>query len=356
MMRIALASLVATLALLGSAGPALADTASLSVTTDAGLPDPVAYIPRVFTVSGTASGSVHLYVKHRAAGGPCASSAYTDSGTFLEGAFYGLPISGSFTIKKTLTWRRPGTWMLCFWMAGEETSISTPTTQVMTVRAPPAAIGATMTPNPARAGDPAQMTVAGTTEAPRRVYAKMRAADGTPCGPTFDADPGGSMIAGWSVEGAFAIKANLNNPVLGQYLVCTWLAGDSADDLPVAGPVAQVFGVVRPRPIRVSSVRVLNCRSASKLSRVRAAKVKSVCMRYGFSMPPLTGERLSLSYITPAHRVYKTVRSKATGRRAQVLKTAALPSRAFRHRPGTWRAILRVDNHELSSTTFKVTR
>jgi hypothetical protein len=357
MMRIALASLVATLALLSSAGAALADTASLSVTTDAGLPDPVAYIPRVFTVSGTSSGSVHLYIKHRAAGGaPCAASAYTDSGTFLDGAFYGVPISGSFTMMRALTWRRPGTWMVCFWMAAEETSIATPTTQVMTVRAPPAAIGATMNPNPARAGDPAQFTVAGTTEAPRRVYAKIRAADGTPCGPTFDADPGGSMIAGWSVAGAFAIKANLDNPVLGQYLVCTWLAGDSADDLPVAGPVAQVFGVVRPRAIRVSSARAVNCKTHRKLRRIRATKVKSVCMRYGFYSPPLAGERLSLSYVTPARRVYKTVASTSRGARAIVLKGAALPSRAFKRRRGTWRAILRVDNHELTRTTFKVTR
>jgi hypothetical protein len=357
MMRIARASLVVTLALLGSAGPAWADSASLSVTTDGGLPDPVAYIPRVFTVSGTATGSVNLYVKHRAAGGPpCAASAYTDSGTFLEGAFYGVPISGAFAMNKTLTWRRPGTWLVCFWMASEETSITAPTSQVMTVRGPPAAIGATMTPNPAHAGEPAQITVAGTTEAPRRVYAKIRAADGTPCGPTFDADPGGGMIAGWSVEGAFAIKANLDNPVLGQYLICTWLAGDSADDLPVAGPVAQVFGVVRPRPIRVSSASAVNCKTHRKLRKIRATKLKSLCMRYGFSSPPLAGERLSLSYVTPARRVYKTVGARSRGARAIVLKGAALPSRAFKRRRGTWRAILRVDNHELSSTTFKVTR
>jgi hypothetical protein len=355
-MRVALASLVATLALLGGAGPALADTASLSVTTDAGLVDPVAYVPRVFTVSGTASVSEYLFVKHRAAGGPpCAASAYTDSGTFLDGGFYGVPVSGSFALRKTLTWRRPGTWMVCFWMASEETSIATPTTEVMTVRAPAAAISATMSPNPAHAGEPAQITVAGTTEANRRVYAKIRAADGMPCAPTFDADPGGSMIAGWSVEGAFALKANLDNPVLGQYLVCTWLAGDSADDLPVAA-VGQVFGVVRPRPIRVSSAAAVNCKTHHKLRRIRATKVKSVCMRYGFSSPPLAGERLSLSYVTPAHRVYKTVGATSRGARAVVLKGTALPARAYKRRRGTWRAILRINNHELSSTTFKVTR
>jgi hypothetical protein len=355
MMRIAMATMVATVVLLAGATAALADTASISVTTPDGRSDPVAYIPRLFTVSGTAGATERLYIKHRAAGGaPCAASAYTDSGTFLDAAFYGVTVSGSFSMQKTLSWRTPGTWMLCFWLAGDETSLTTPITEVMTVRSPGAVISATMTPNPARAGDPARVTVGGTSEAPRRVYAKIRVADGTACGRTFDADPGGSMIAGWSVEGAFAIRADLNTPTLGQYLVCMWLAGDSDDVLPAAGPVAEVLGVVRPRPIRVSSASAVNCKTHRKLGRIRATRVKSVCMRYGFSSPPLAGERLSLSYVTPAHGIYKTVGSTSRGARAVVLK--ALPARAYKRRQGTWRAILRVDNHQLSSTTFKITR
>jgi hypothetical protein len=356
MVRAALAGLVAAGALLAGAAPALADTAALSVTASDGSVDPVAYIPRVITVSGTATASTRLFVKHRAAGGaPCAPSAFTDSGTFVDGSFYNVPVSGPFSFQQILTWRTPGTWMVCFWLANTETSLATPISQAITVRTPAGSIGASVLPNPPRAGDLAQVTVAGVSEAPRRVYAKLRPADGTACAPTFDLDPGGGMIAGWSVDGPFSIKANINNPTFGQYMVCMWLAGDSDDTLPVAGPVAQAFSVVRARPIVVSSTTLLNCRSKSKLQKVAARKVKSVCLRYKFSSAPLAGERLSVTYLTPSRRTYKTVKLTSRGGTSQTLATAALPVRAYSHRKGLWRVLLQIDNHQVSNRVFRVT-
>jgi hypothetical protein len=356
MMRGTVVGIAVAVAVLAGAGSALADSASLSVTTDAGVSDPVAYIPRNFTLSGSGSGGKYLFVKHRAAGGPpCASSVYTDSGTFLDAAFYGAPMNGAFSIRRVLTWRTPGTWMLCYWFATEETAIAAPITQLIGVRQPPASIVATPNPDPLTAGEQATITVSGTTEATRRVYAKLRAADGRPCAPTFDADPGGSMIAGWTVSAAYSIATYVNDPVLGQYLVCTWLAGESDDQLPVAAS-SQVINVVRGRPIVVSSVTPLDCRTRSKLKRVRARRVKSVCLRYRFSSAPLRGEQLSLSYMTPKRRTYKTVTLKSPGGRSQTLVRAALPARAYRHRHGTWRAILRIPGHQLSSIGFKVTK
>ncbi|HEX7298624.1 MAG TPA: hypothetical protein VF257_06435 [Solirubrobacteraceae bacterium] len=357
-MRGALASLVTTVALLGSAAPALADSASLSVTTSTGQADPVAYIPRIFTVSGSASGAgKHLYIKHRAAGGAaCAPSAYTDSGTFLDASFYGVPVTGAFSLQRILTWRAPGTWMLCFWLATDETAIATPATQTITVRTPAANIGATVSPNPVRAGDRARIAVAGTTEAPRRVYAKIRPADGPSCGPSFDADPGGEMVDGWSVDGAFSIDAYVNDPVVGRYLVCMWLAGSSDDGAPVAGPQAQIFDVVRGRPVVVSSAVALNCKTKRVIRHIgHAGRVKSVCMRYRFSSPPAEGERLFVSYVSPKRGTYKTVRATWPAGQARTLTTATLPARAYKHRRGLWRAILRVGGKQVRSTAFRVT-
>lgn len=355
-MRAALASLGVTVALLAGAAPALADSASISVTAGDGSVDPVAYIPRVFTVSGVSSPNLHLFVKHRAAGGsPCAPSAFTDSGTFVDASFYGPAVSGAFALQQILTWRAPGTWLVCFWLASSETKFATPMSQVVTVRAPAGSIGATVAPNPPRVGDRAQITVAGVSEAPRRVYAKLRPDDGTSCGPTFDLDPGGAMISGWSVDGAFSIKANLNNPVLGKYLVCMWLAGSSDDSGPIAGPVVDGFNVVRARPVVVSSSKVLNCRSRKAVARVLATSVKSVCLRYGFRSAPLAGERMSLTWVTPAHRTYKTVRVTSRGGSTQTLNTAALPARAYAKRRGLWRAILKVDGRHVSSKAFRIT-
>jgi hypothetical protein len=355
-MRGAVAGIAVTVGLLAGAGSALADSASLTVTTDAGVSDPVAYIPRNFTVSGSVTGAKKLFVKHRAAGGPpCAGSAYTDPGTFLDTSFYGATVSGPFSITRVLTWRTPGSWMLCYWFANAETAPAPAITQVVSVRQPPGSIGAAVNPVAPVAGEHATITLSGATEATRRVYAKIRPADGTPCAASFDADPGGAMTDGWTVTGAYSIPTYLNNPVLGRWLVCMWLAGESDDQLPVAQS-SQVFDVVRGRAIVVSSVNVLDCRTRTTLKRVRVKTTRSVCLRYRFSSPPLRGEKLSLSYMTPKRRAYKTVTLKSAGGKSQTLVKAALPTRAYRNRHGMWRAILRVPGHQVSSIRFKVTK
>jgi hypothetical protein len=43
------------------------------------------------------------------------------------------------------------------------------------------------------------------------------------------------------------------------------------------------------------------------------------------------------------------------GGKSQTLVKAALPVRAYRHRHGSWRAILRIPGHQVSNIRFKVT-
>jgi hypothetical protein len=351
--RVGLASLVATLALLVSAAAALADSASISVTAADGSPDPVAYIARVFTISGTASAGKYLYVKHRPVGGaPCAPSAYSDSGRLTTG-FYGSSAADSFAIQRVWTWDAPGNWTFCMWLASSETAITTPIAQTITFRTPGAQVGVSLRPSVPKVGERAQVTIAGATEAPRRIWAKVRPGPGAACAPTYDLDSGQSLIDGWDADGAFDAKRYTTQSSPGQYLICAWLAGSSFDPWPVAGPQALAFNVVTPPPV-VSSVATLNCASRSAVARVRASNVKSVCLRYRFSTPPSAGTRLSLSYVTPARRTYKTVTSTWPSKRSQTMTLAALPARAYKHRRGTWRAILRVGARQLKRTTFRV--
>jgi hypothetical protein len=361
MMRVAFASLLTTVALLAGAGAALADGVTINVTAANGQSDPAAYLPRVLTVSGTATGSKYLYVKHRATGGgACAPSAFTDSGTWVDPTFYSVPVNGSFSVQRILTWRSPGTWMFCFWLASAETTVTTPITQALTFRPAAGAIGATVSPAVPRPDQRALITIAGTSEAPRRVYAKVRAADGGGCASTYDADPGEGMTDGWSVDGAFSIKAYTTRSTPGAYLICTWLAGSSDDPLPVAGPQAQTFNVVSGPPV-VSSVSTLNCKTRRAIARVRAiarfraSKIKSVCMRYRFSRAPWGGAPISVSYVTPKRRTYKTVRSTWSSPQSQTLTTASLPGRAYKHRRGTWRVILHIGSQRIKTTSFRVT-
>lgn len=340
-----LACLAAALVALLCAGTARADTGSLSITTEGGQPDPVAYIPRVFTVSGTATGTgKHLYVKHRAAGGTgCAPSAFSDTGTWPDASFYGPAVSSAFTFQKILTVRSPGTWLFCFWLAADETATTTPIAQTITFREPAGTIGAAVYPAVPRPGQAAQITVAGSTESARRVYAKIRPADGPPCATSYDADPGGGFIGGWSVDGPFSISANATEAYPGSYLICLWLAGASDDSLPIGGVRQQGYVVERPPQPHVTSIAILNCRTGKHLKRVRARTTKSVCLRYRFSTPPAPGLSVSVAYVTPRHVIYKAVRMTWPGGASTTMTSKALPSRAYLHRRGTWFAVLRVD-------------
>jgi hypothetical protein len=353
-LRVTLVALATSAALLAGAEGALAASASIAVTTADGRLDPAAYLPRVFTISGVADTGGRLFVKHRAAGGGgCAPNALTDSGEWLDASVYGAPVSGPFTFQRVLTFKKPGTWMFCFWLAPDETTITTPMTQTIAFRSPAGAIGATVRPATARPGQRAYVTVSGQSEAPRRVYAKVRAANGVPCAPSYDADPGEFMIDGWSVDGAYTINANTTQKARGRYVICMWLAGSSDDTLPAAGPVQQLFDVAPP-PAAVSSVATLNCRSRTAVGRVQRAKVKSVCLRYRFSRTPVAGARVQVSYLTPANRTYKTVTSTWPGGRARTLITASLPGRAYKHRRGTWRVVLRVAGTQIKRSSFRV--
>jgi hypothetical protein len=353
-LRVTLVALATSAVLLAGAEGALAASASIAVTTADGRPDPAAYLPRVFTISGSADISERLFVKHRATGGGgCGPSALTDSGEWLDASVYGAPVSGPFTFQRALTFKRPGTWMFCFWLAPDETTITTPISQVITFRSSAGTIGASLRPTTPRPGQRAYVTVSGQSEAPRRVYAKVRAANGVPGAPSYDADPGEFMIDGWSVDGAYTINANTTQSAPGRYVVCMWLAGSSDDTLPAAGPVQQLFDVAPP-PAAVSSVATLNCKSRKAIGRVQRGKVKSVCVRYRFSRAPLAGARVQASYMTPANRTYTTVTSTWPGGKARTLTTASLPGRAYKHRRGTWRVVLRVAGVQVKRSSFRV--
>jgi hypothetical protein len=351
--RVLLPALAATAGLLVGASTAMAASASISVTAANGASDPVAYIPRVFAITGTAPAGTNLYVKHRPAGGaPCAPTAYDDPGRLSTG-FYGPAAGATFAVQRAWTWDAPGAWTFCIWLAPSETTISTPIAQTVMFRTPSGQIASRIRPGTPRVGQRAEVTVAGDSEAPRRIWVKIRPASGGPCAPTYDMDSGRSLIDGWDADGAFDARRYVTQTTPGQYVICDWLAGTSFDPLPVAGPSALTFNVA-PAPPVVSSVATLDCRKRTAISRVRAGEVKSVCVRYRFAKPPAAGSRLSVSYVTPRRKTYKTVIATWPSKTVKTLTTAPLPGRAYKHRRGTWRATLRVGGTKIKSTSFKV--
>ena len=335
----------------------MADSASISVAATGGQPDPWPTCAGCSPSAGTATGAKHLYVKHRAAGGAgCAPTAFSRRGNVARRVFYGAAVNGPFSLERTLAWGKPGTWMFCFWLAADENSVTTPSMQAVTFREPAGTIGAAVYPAVPRPGQRAQITVAGTTESSRRVYAKIRSADGPPCASSYDADPGGEFVGGWSVDGAFSINANATEAEPGTYLICLWLAGDSADSLPIGGVRQQTYAVVRPPTPRVSSIAIINCRTGKHLKLIRAHATTSVCMRYRFSTPPAAGLSVSVAYVTPRHVMYKMVSMTWPGGTSTTMTSKALPVRAYLHRRGTWYAVLRVDGAWVRTKALHVVR
>lgn len=245
----ALVVVIAMAQLMAGAAPAAADTAVLSVTTTTGQSDPAAGVPRIFTVTATTAEPKRLYVKHRATGGaPCAPSAYSDSGEYLEHyEFIGGAVNGSVNYQGVFTWSKPGDVLYCMWLAASKETISTPIAQTVTFRAPTATVSGSVDPVRPRRGALATATITGATETPTRLYATIRGAGGASCAPTAESDTGEPVINGTSVDGSFSAKATVTQGSAGTYLICLWLAPSSAS-APIAGPQPVIFTVDAPPP------------------------------------------------------------------------------------------------------------
>ena len=332
----------------------MADTVAIGVTAASGRPDPMAFSPRVFTISGTSTTSKRLYIKFRAAGGaPCSSTPVGDPGRWLTGFAGDSVVTGAFGFERVITWDASGPFTFCYWLAPSDSSIATPFTQTIAFRPPTGAIDATViSPSVHRPDQYFTLTLSGTTEAPARVYAKIRPAGGAPCASTYASDPGDNLRNGEDVGGPYATfpVAVESNP--GQYLVCMWLMGAANNPAIIAGPTSRIIDIVQPPPVasRLSSV---DCRNNRKLPKVRIGKVKAVCVRYGFSVEPRNGSKVTIAFMTPKGRRYSSVGLVwEEGTRAVTAKW--LRALAYRHRRGRWHVILRVNGKQVRSTSFRV--
>ena len=264
-------------------GTALADSASISVTTTAGQSDPAAQVPRTFTLKGNVAAPKNYYVRYRATGGaPCAGSADADTGDAF-GGWYGGSANGNFEDTQALTWDRPGSYQFCIWLADDRYEVVTPISQVITFRSPGGTISATLDPPVPRPGQVTRVAITGSSEAEKNVYARIRGAGSPGCAPTAGADNGSSLIYGDPVNGAFALPTTMTIERAGDYIMCLWLADSDEDAAPVAGPQPIPFSVVAPpRPACVvpfirkgSTVRTAKRKLKKARCKMRTVKRRS---------------------------------------------------------------------------------
>lgn len=217
--------LTATLIAAGAtAGPGMADTASIAVVDADGRHDPAVEVSRTFTLAGNAVAPAELYVKHRAAGGaPCASTAFGDSGEYLDdfSPSDAVEINGDFVERSAQTWGDAGPRMFCVWLAAGELVPATPITQVIDFRLPVRTVDVILPAGPIAPLTPFALTLSGTVEAPTGVFASL-ASPGSRCGATLATDGNFPTLLGAPVEGTFSVPVTAPKRPAGDYTACVW--------------------------------------------------------------------------------------------------------------------------------------
>jgi len=282
-MGLALAAVIWMIAGLALVDDARANSASITVTTSIGLSDPAAGVPRVFTLRGISDRPGRVYVSYRGPGGAsCAPSASSDSGRSV-GSFYGASVNGAFSFSEARSWTSPGPVVFCIWLARSESAIAVPIAQTIVFRPPAGSISALVNPLTPAVNEATAISVSGQSEAPARVYAKIRI-DG-PCASSFDADSGRVLLSGDPVNGSFLLLASTMQANAGAYALCLWLALSSGDSTPIAAQLQRVNVLGPPRaqkrpPKCVVPGVTRRIRLTTMKSRIRAANCMVGKVRY----------------------------------------------------------------------------
>jgi hypothetical protein len=121
----------------------------------------------------------------------------------------------------------------------------------------------------------------------------------------------------------------------------------------IAGRSARVIDVVEPRPV-ASRLSVVNCRNDHKLARISVrTRLAAICARYGFSVEPRNGSRVTVAFVMPSGRTYSSV-GMVWKDGARAVTARWLKAGAFKRRPGRWRMVPRVNGTPVRSTSFRV--
>lgn len=244
----ALAALLLASMMVGSGSASAAIT--MSVTTPAGVVDPVEDLPRVFRIDGLGTGAEDdTYVRYRSgdlSATPCATRPENDTGDWLV---YGSDASaGTLAIEKTF--ESSGTFSFCIWRGwGSYTAARTPNPIPVTFRDPTGSMTHAFSAQPFMVGAGGSISVTISTEAGRYAYASDAPA-GTPCALTWAADPGtnASFIDTWMDGGTETFTRTISaDSAPGSYRTCVWLTESTSDTAPINGG-AYMFEYAVQRP------------------------------------------------------------------------------------------------------------
>jgi hypothetical protein len=197
--------------------------------------DPVQDVPTSLTVAGSAAQPAGTVVYARRAGGaPCAPTAQSESGATIAGGPTGTTFSGAFGYSANWTPGPPGEYLVCSYLfATWSDAPLAVASQTIAVRAPRGSIRVRLSPATPVAGNAFIVTFTGTSEATRRLFAKLDPA-GAACALTPGADSGVPLDYKPPPNQGEYVQPYALTREAGTYQLCAWLAARPDDTAPVA--------------------------------------------------------------------------------------------------------------------------
>ncbi len=197
-----------------------------------------------FVATGTTTATNEIYAKYRPSGGvPCAPSYAADSGT---SRLFADP-SGT---QDVITSDEPGAYVFCAYLAASSTVAPVEAfTLPVNVRANTATL-AVQAPATGFPGVAVPVTLSGTTELGRTLYAKAKPVGAGPCAQSRSADPASESFAfSEPALGVFGLP-RLAGPFsdVGQYTLCAWLQ-EGFSDVVAEAAASAVVNIIPPVPV-----------------------------------------------------------------------------------------------------------
>ena len=246
------------------AGPAMADTSSITVAASTATPEQAIPVDLTFSGTNALTGNAEVEAVVRPAGGlSCLSSYQEDTTTFpgqdvaifAPGAQSVAP--GAYSVAGTFKPPAAGAYQLCAWLAQNQNStdqaVTAPATLTISARAPQVSQLTVTVPKNPQPGVSFPITYTTQTDQQLSLYSVLIAADRAPCPAGFELDQqenrAETVLSGSGSQPVFggpATTAVVTKQRTGAYLVCTWVEGPNGGEVDDSASTPLTVGTLTP--------------------------------------------------------------------------------------------------------------
>jgi hypothetical protein len=265
------------------AGPAMADTSTITAASSTATPEQAVPVDLSFSGTNALTSSAEVEAVVRPAGGlSCLSSYQEDTSTFpgqditilAPGSQSVAP--GAYQVTGSFKPTAPGAYQVCAWLAQNQSStdqpVAAPATLTVTARGPQVSqLTLTVPKNPAP-DVPFQIGYTTQTDQQLELFSVLKPATDAPCASTFELDQGQNQpettLLGTGsppVFGGPTTSTITTTQKTGSYLICTWVEGPNAQQVDRSASTPLTVGTpVPPTPgLKLTKLTASHRRGAS---------------------------------------------------------------------------------------------